>query len=140
MTDATGEDITNGTLGEVCGPVTIAGGTCRDLLNATEQALYDRYVTAGQDPTAWCWQYQCRGDVDNATETFFKYRVYNLDIAELVNNWKAKIDTANPCADIDHGSETFFKYRVYNLDIAEMVNNWKAKDVDLADCPTYLAP
>lgn len=121
--------------------ITATGGmTCRDMLTAAEQADYDAYIAAGKDPSCWCWRYQCHGDVDNATETALKYRVYGLDIAEIVANWKAKITTANPCADIDHAYETALKYRVYSLDIAKVVENWKKKDSALTDCPTYLAP
>jgi hypothetical protein len=104
-----------------------------------QKAAYEAYLAAGKtaaDLACWCTAYQCDGDVDDATETFFKYRVYNADIAAIVGNWKAKVDTADPCADIDHGTETFFKYAVYNADIAKIVANWKKKDADLAgDCP-----
>jgi hypothetical protein len=116
----------------VGGPVTCAG-PCIDPTWST----YNDWV-ALNEPPCWCNQYQCDGDVDDATETFFKYRIYGNDLSAIVDNWKKKIDdaTLNACADIDHKSETFFKYRVYGNDLAIVVGNWKAKDGDLpGDCP-----
>ena len=98
---------------------------------------YEDWVQLGE-PECWCWPYQCDGDVDGATETFFNYRVYGEDLAAVVENWKKKIDdpTLNPCADIDHKAESFFNYRVYGKDLAKVVANWKKKDEDLlGDCP-----
>lgn len=105
-------------------------------------STYENWVVLGR-PDCWCrWPfgngYQCDGDVDGKTETFFKYRIYGKDLVAIVENWKKKIDdpTLNPCADIDHKPETFFKYRVYGKDLAIVVANWKKKDTDLAgDCP-----
>jgi hypothetical protein len=81
-------------------------------------------------PDCWCWPYQCDGDADGGTETFFNYRVYGKDLGLIVDNWKREIDDPllDPCADIDHKSETFFSYRVYGKDLATVVTNWKKKD------------
>jgi hypothetical protein len=100
-------------------------------------STYGDWVDYGK-PQCWCDTnpFQCDGDFDNATETFFKYRIYGNDLAAVVANWKKKIDTADPCADFDHKSETFFKYRVYGNDLAMVVGNWKKKDADLTGgCP-----
>jgi hypothetical protein len=105
-------------------------------------STYNDWVAMNK-PACWCAPpdgsgYQCDGDVDGATETFFKYRVYGNDLNAVVANWKKKIDDPDldPCADIDHKSETFFKYRVYGNDLATVVANWKKKDADLpGDCP-----
>ena len=94
-------------------------------------------------PDCWCGPpygsgYQCDGDADSRTETFFKYRVYGKDLGLIVDNWKRKIGDPlmDPCADIDHKSETVFNYRVYGKDLAKVVANWKKKDEDLpGDCP-----
>jgi hypothetical protein len=89
-------------------------------------------------PICWLAPFQCEGDADGVTETFFKYRVYGKDLELIVENWKRKIDDPllNPCADIDHEPETFFKYRVYGKDLAIVVGNWKKRDKDLrGDCP-----
>jgi hypothetical protein len=113
--------------------VPCGGGPCIDPSWST----YNDWVALGE-PACWCEPYQCDGDVDGGTETFFKYRVYGNDLAAIVDNWKRKIDdpALDPCADIDHKSETFFKYRVYGNDLATVVGNWKAKDGDLpGDCP-----
>jgi hypothetical protein len=118
--------------------LTAGGDPCRDALSAAEQTDYDAYILNSADPSCWCNEYQCYGDVDNAYETFFQYQIYGNDIAQVVANWKLKIDTADPCADIDHASETFFQYRVYGNDIAILVANWKKKAADLASCPTYV--
>jgi hypothetical protein len=98
---------------------------------------YNDWVALGK-PDCWCWQYQCDGDVDGATETFFNYRVYGKDLAAVVANWKKKADdpTLNPCADIDHKAETVFNYRVYGKDLATVVANWKKTDAQLpGNCP-----
>jgi hypothetical protein len=120
---------------EVCIP--IGTGPCFPASNP-QFGDYEAYVAEGKTPDCWCDPYQCDGDADNATETFFKYRIYGVDLAAVVDNWKRKIDdpAINPCADFDHASETFFKYRVYGVDLAMVVDNWKLKDTDLpGDCP-----
>jgi hypothetical protein len=123
-------------------PLEFLGGVtpCPDRFTGDEKTDYDAYVAAGADPSCWCWQFQCHGDTGNATQQFQQFRVYTNDIADIVSNWKAKIDTADPCADIDHVSQQFQKFRVYTDDIAIVVANWKAKDVALTDCPAYIAP
>ena len=96
------------------------------------------YRTRAKDPNCWCTAYQCDGDADGSTETFFNYRVYGKDLGLIVDNWKREMDDPllDPCADIDHKSETFFNYRVYGKDLAMVVANWKKKDSDLhGDCP-----
>jgi hypothetical protein len=104
---------------------------------------YDDWVAVGK-PDCWCgnmypeWVYQCDGDADAATETFFKYRVFGNDLAAVVANWKRKAGDPllDACADFDHASETFFKYRVFGNDLATVVGNWKVKDAGLpGDCP-----
>jgi len=107
-------------------------------------STYEDWLSLGK-PNCWCgiygnptWPYQCDGDANNKTETFFKYRIYIKDLNIIVANWKKKIDdpTLNPCADIDHKPETFFKYRVYINDLNTIVGNWKKKDADLpGNCP-----
>lgn len=112
---------------------------------------YDDWVAVGK-PDCWCgaasptlpdlanasWLYQCDGDADGGTETFFKYRVYGNDLAAVIANWKKKATNAtlDACADFDHASETFFKYRVYGNDLGIVIDNWKKKDTALpGDCP-----
>ena len=118
------------------------GEVCRDKFTPTEQALYDRYLT---EPLCWCSQYQCRGDVDGATENLFivgDLRVYNADLTLLINNWSGTPEGgANPCADIDHAEENLFivgDLAVYNADLTLLINNWAAMDAGLTDCPSYI--
>jgi hypothetical protein len=118
-------------------------GTC-DVIIGVGCALeseshpdHEAWVALGK-PDCWCTAYQCDGDVDGATETLFKYRIYGNDLSAVVNNWKKKGGEPDfdPCADIDHKTETLFKYRVYGNDLSTVVNNWKAKDAALpGDCP-----
>lgn len=125
---------------------TVTLGTC-DVVGEAEcfpsdNADYDTWVALGR-PKCWCAPpdgsgYQCDGDVDGATETIFKYRIYGKDLAAVVANWKKKAGDPDldPCADIDHKSETIFKYQVYGKDLNTVVTNWKKKDADLPqDCP-----
>jgi len=120
------------------GTPVVPGGVCFPSSYST----YNDWVAMGE-PACWCAPpdgggYQCDGDVDGATEGYYKYRVYGKDINLLVANWKRKIDDPllDPCADIDHKAEGYYKYRVYGKDIGILVANWKAKDSDLAgDCP-----
>jgi hypothetical protein len=123
------------------------GGECFPASNPK----YDDWVAVGK-PDCWCgadsptlptganptWIYQCDGDADGLSETFFKYRVFGNDLALVVENWKRKKDDPllDACADIDHASETFFKYRVFGNDLALVVGNWKKKAGDLpGNCP-----
>ena len=142
VTSGAGEDITNGDEGVVC-----SGGippTCRDQFTDDMLALYDRYVTAGNEPLAWCWQYQCRGDADNATEDLLftgTLRIYNNDLNAVIVNWKLTPETgADPAADIDHAEEALLftgDLSVYNNDLNAVVVNWKKTDAELTNCPEY---
>ena len=114
-------------------PVGGAGSLCLP----ESYSSYNDWVALGE-PDCWCAPYQCDGDVDGATETAFKYRIYNNDMAIVVANWKKTIDdvTLDACADIDHKAEGPAEYRVYSNDIAIVTSNWKKKDADLpGDCP-----
>ena len=109
---------------------------------AQQYADFLQYAAHGADPSCWCaspWDgthYQCDGDASGKHQTFTEYRVYGDDLALLINNWKRKIDTANPCADFDHKAECFLNYRVYGNDLAILIANWKKRDADLpGDCP-----
>ena len=109
-------------------------------------STYPDWLALGK-PRCWCAPpagtgYQCDGDADGGTETFFKYRVYGNDINLVVGNWKRKAGDPllDPCADIDHKSETFFEYRVYGKDLATVVTNWKKKDRGEPYDPTTQLP
>ena len=121
------------------------GVLCRDMFTPTEQALYDRYDAQGNEPLAWCWQYQCHGDADNATESVLfvgDLRIYNNDMTILATNWSGTPEGgANPCADFDHAEESVLfvgNLSVYNNDLTTLATNWKAMDAGLSDCPSYL--
>lgn len=124
------------------------GGPCFPASNPR----YDDWVAVGK-PDCWCgaasptlpvgvpnptWIYQCDGDADGGTETFFKYRVYGNDLGKVIDNWKRKAGDPllDACADFDHQSETFFKYRVYGNDLGIVIDNWKKKDTAFpGNCP-----
>jgi len=139
-----GDLTTNIDGGNTCEDITAVGVVCRDEFTPTEQALYDRYVTAGKDPTCWCWQYQCRGDGDNVEEgAFIIYRIFNNDLTTLLNSWAKTPETgADPCADYDHAEEgAFIIYSVFNADLTLLLNNWAtstAEQATIGDCPSYL--
>lgn len=118
-------------------PTCLALGT-PPCVPANQQADWDAYVAAGADPSCWCEPYQCDGDADLKDSGIpFRYRVFTGDLNLLVANWKAKINTANPCADFDHKDSGIpFRYRVFTADLNILVANWKKKDAALpGDCP-----
>jgi len=89
----------------------------------------------------WCWQFQCRGDANNAEEgALIKYRVYNADLAIFLASWAKKPETgADPRADFNHAEEgALVKYSVYNQDLSILLANWQKKTSQLTNCPTYL--
>lgn len=115
---------------------------CTDKLTATQLALYNRYVTAGKDPSCWCWQFQCYGDASNSEEgTLTKYRIYNADLTLMLNSWAKKPETgADPRCDFNHAEEgTLTKYSVYNADLTILLQNWAKKTSQLTNCATYIA-
>jgi hypothetical protein len=143
--------------------VTFGGDPCRDKVlavdGATAAALYDRYVAEGEDPSSWCWQYQCRGDADGLEETVFisgTFRTYQADLNLLIISWKLTPESepaaADPRADINHAEESVFisgTYSVYQQDLNELITNWQKTtawlDTTYGDgsagsgaCPTYL--
>jgi hypothetical protein len=118
------------------GPVTCEEPVCFPTDLATQYADFMAYIDAGADPSCWCLPYHCDGDADGAVQGFQKYRVMTNDLTLVSNNWKKKIDTADPCADVDHKAQGFQKYRVMTNDLDVLILNWKKKDGDLAgDCP-----
>lgn len=101
-----------------------------------EKADYAAYIANGADPSCWCNPYQCDGDADGKTQGFAKERVMTNDLSLIIDNWKRKIASANPCADIDHKAQGFAKERVMTNDLAILIANWKKKDAALpGDCP-----
>jgi hypothetical protein len=127
------------------------GGACRDKFTGDSLALYDRYVTAGKDPSlTWCNQYHCYGDSDDAEETVLfvgTYRIYQADLTAVTGSWKKTPETgADPKADYDHVEETVLfvgNYSVYQGDLNKVITNWKKTTAQLqalGDCPEYLAP
>lgn len=138
-------DVTYGTCEVV---LEVPPPACYDLLTTAEQALYDRYVTAGKDPTCWCWQYQCYGDASNAEETIFltgTFRIYQQDLNYLSSSWKKTPETgAEPRADFNRAEETIFltgTFSVYQQDLNILSSHWKDTTGDMpGDCPNYIAP
>jgi len=113
----------------------------------TADGNWAQWLSVGR-PDCWCRMsnaqepngsgYQCDGDVDGTTGGA-AYRVYTLDQAAVVTNWKktaaqitsdpniqlaGKLKIQAACADIDHKSGGA-AYRVYTLDQAIVVTNWK---------------
>jgi len=107
-------------------------------------STYPDWLAYGK-PNCWCgiygnpqWPYQCDGDADGKDSGVpFRFRVFTGDLTMIVNNWRKKIDTADPCADVDHkDSGVPFRFRVFTGDLTMIVNNWRKKDGDLpGDCP-----
>jgi hypothetical protein len=114
---------------------------CRDKFTSAKLTYYDSYTI---EPLAWCWQYQCRGDGDDAEEFILFdgwYRVYNADLAKLIANWHQTAATADPIADFTQSEEFILFdgwYAVYNADLALLISNWHTTSGALTDCPTYL--
>jgi hypothetical protein len=135
------EDVAQVALDPSGGEIESAAPTCRSLLTSTEQALYDRYVLEGEDPTSWCWQYQCYGDGTNSEQgTLVKVRIGSNDLSVLLGSWNLKPESgANPDADYDHAEQgTLVKVSTGSNDLSVLLANWQKKDGDLSNCPTYL--
>jgi len=120
---------------------------CWPPFGAASLTQYAEWLTVFK-PNCWCgqagvpvWNTQCKGDADNKTETFSKYRVYKSDYAKLALCWAKKetqmrFDPNCICADFDHRYETFSKYRVYKSDYARLAANWAKKETQLKPfCP-----
>ncbi len=113
---------------------------------AQQRAEFMKYVAAGADPTCWCTlphgnPYQCDGDADGKINAFSTHRVYTNDLAILIKNWRANIDSANPCADFDHKAQRFSGFRVFVGDLNILIANWKKTDEQLpGNCPRKDAP
>lgn len=116
-----------------------------DPAYATQQNLYNEYISYGLDPNCWCKSpydgsyYQCQGDTDGKRQTPpLYYRVYTNDLTVIVTNWKKRPSTgANPCGDIDHKKQTPpLYYSVYTNDLTRLVTHWKKRNGDLCNnCP-----
>lgn len=85
-------------------------------------------------PACWSWPYQCYGDADNKTETFYKYRVYMSDynILSVAYNTSYPDIRYNFCADFNRN------YRVDDDDVAILEAHWGLKDTQLQPpCAPY---
>lgn len=118
--------------------------------DAAYAGQYADWVAYGK-PDCWCGKdtgvtsiaeenlgYQCDGDAAGDTQNpLLKWRVSLSDLTMIINNWKQKIDTADPCADVAHDSQNpLLKWRVSLSDLTVVINNWKKKDSQLpGDCP-----
>ena len=121
---------------------TFAPKTCYERLTpGLQQTLYTRYVTAGKDPSSWCWQFQCWGDADGLEQgSLVKYRVASNDLQILLNSWNKRPETgADPRADFDHAEQgSLVKYSTASNDLQILLNNWNKKTSQLTNCATYL--
>lgn len=135
--------------GEVVAGVTLTG--CTVTCGVPEcypsgLGSYQDWLDFGK-PDCWCGAnavnpecaYQCYGD-SGCDGEIIDWRVYNSDLALLLDNWKKKgtDPTLDPCADTGHDGE-IIDWRVYNSDLAILLNNWKKKGTELATfppCPT----
>jgi hypothetical protein len=108
-----------------------------DPAYAKQRADYLEYIACGSDPTCWLWPYQCDGDADGKPQGMPPpYRVFTYDLAMVADNWKRKIDTADPCADLDHKAQGVRRYRVFTNDLFVLISKWKGRDKTLpGDCP-----
>jgi hypothetical protein len=118
-----------------------AGTTCADLFAANTH--YAAYVTAGNEPLSWCWQYQCRGDANGAVDLpAANWRIYTLDLGILSANWrKGPATGADPRADFNHAMDLpAANWAIYTLDLGILSSNWRKGDATLVVCPEYIAP
>jgi hypothetical protein len=86
-------------------------------------------------PNCWCYQYQCRGDINGKKN--FGFRVQLLDLQALVAAYN-KNDTVlagipnGICADINHKKN--FGFRVQLLDLQELVKYYNKSDAQVPSC------
>jgi hypothetical protein len=86
-------------------------------------------------PNCWCYQYQCRGDI-NGKKTGL-YRVHLSDLQLLATAYN-KTDTAlaaipnGICADINHKKTGL--YRVHLTDLAELAKYYNKTDASVPSC------
>lgn len=131
LTTGVGEDITNGDPDPtiVCGAVTVGGDP--ECFSSAAGQKYTDWLAFGS-PDCWCYQRQCRGDADGASEgsAFFGIKwVFNNDLNLFLTAYGVLeapkglgiLSVANGiCADFDHaaeGSAFFGIKRVFNNDL-----------------------
>lgn len=120
----------------------VIGVSCKDKLTTTQLALYNRYVTAGKDPSSWCWQFQCRGDATNSEQgSITKVRIGSADLSLLLASWNKRPETgADPRCDFDHAEQgSITKVSVGSTDLSYLLQYWNKKTSELVTCPTYIA-
>lgn len=119
----------------------IGAVTCVSKFTGTALTLYNRYITAGKDPSVWCKQFQCWGDADGLEQgTLTKVRVGSNDLGIVLNSWNKKPESgADPRADFDHAEQgTLTKVSVGSNDLGILLNHWNNKTSVLTNCPTYI--
>ena len=147
LTDGTGEDITNGAAGVVCGTLIPCPCICWTG-DAASTLEFVAVAAAGALNDCWCASNnprQCHGDATGLpAEGKLLYHVSTLDLGILLNAWNknlADLVAANPadiCADFDHQAEGKLLYRVSTIDLGILLANWNIAGGPAPDCADAL--
>jgi hypothetical protein len=95
-------------------------------------AGYAAWVQFGK-PACWCYQRNCRGDVDGAKQ--FSYWVYTTDLTALKDAYgiqDAALTGNRICADLDRAKQ--FSYRVYTLDLGILKSYYALQESGVPVC------
>ena len=89
-------------------------------------------------PDCWCYERNCRGDVDNCKEAWNSYWVYSIDY-DLLKAAYGLLDNlvvgSYICANFDHLWEAWDSYAVYDLDFDIVKQYYGLLEGNVPTCP-----
>ncbi|MCK5175728.1 MAG: BACON domain-containing protein, partial [Planctomycetes bacterium] len=105
-------------------PQTVSVTFARDCMAETHWD-YDDWTVFGK-PDCWCYEYQCRGDIDGKAQFGGTVRVFSDDLAIFLPVYGAPGVTSPPgiCADIDRSSNFGGMVRVFSDDLYCFLPNY----------------
>ena len=103
----------------------------------SDAPFYAEWVGAGKPwarPNCWCFQRQCRGDVDGYKVGLFRVQASDLSIfASAFNKADLKLTQTSICADLDHKKVGLFRCQAD--DLSTFAAYFNKADLKVPPCP-----
>jgi hypothetical protein len=104
-----------------------------ECLKNTLGQEYTDWVTFGK-PSCWCFQRQCRGDINGTVQGIFWVGSQDLDAFRLAfNKQVAQLPVNGICADLDHAAQGPFRVGSNDLTIFRLYFNKPVASVPVCD-------
>jgi hypothetical protein len=141
LVDSNGIEVTANFVGGV-------GGGCYEITDVPDECMkathpdYATWVLYGK-PDCWCYDAQCKGDVDGMTQFAGAVNIFSDDVDILLPNYATLVTTVpGVCADIDHMTQFAGAVNVFSDDVDILLPNYAtlATDCDMTHFNFWIVP